>query len=436
MELMIGFPNGDERKVVVSSARRAINRKTGMKELVINYVDGGNKHYTPLVNILGKWYKNLDWVDYGEYAFESVEYDYLSDLSMNIEICDAYSEYSEEEIVNYCNNFRNKVNNIIGRRKPEFLNNNSVNDYLDELYSRMKSAVGKVLKSNNISVRGFVYWINEEILFKMSSSLEDVNSLINIIRNGCSRYSNIDVSTITERYERISKFTALTSRYGKEHLNFVVFAISEVDILAMSSEEFDKYVADLNSDLDQLTDKMLNSNVLSKFVGAMKTAIKYKKSINENNNVVENDVKENMNVFVVVDPISLVNDEEVRVLFYSCTKNEVDFTMKFLPVFASDEVTRDIKGYLKIAKNNGSLLPLQLKDKNGNDIVYYFGICDNKGKFNYLMNSHGSMDMIQVDVTKKSIEGINFEDIFNKGMNGAYTLRIPARGRIYYGLEN
>ena len=36
MELMIGFPNGDERKVVVSSARRAINRKTGMKELVIN----------------------------------------------------------------------------------------------------------------------------------------------------------------------------------------------------------------------------------------------------------------------------------------------------------------------------------------------------------------------------------------------------------------
>ena len=437
MELMIGFPNGDERKVVVSSARRAINRKTGMKELVINYVDGGNKHYTPLVNILGKWYKNLDWVDYGEYAFDSVEYDYLSDLPLNLEVCDPYSEFSDLEITNYCNAFRNKIANIVGRRKTEFLDNSEVNENLNKMYSEMKNAIIKTLNSNNIAIRGYVYWVNETVLFKISNSLDNISNFIDAIKLGYCKYLNIDVDSITERYDKISKFTAITSKYGKEHLNFIVFALDEVDILAMTSEEFNHYINELDSCLENVNDKMLNRNVLSKFMGIMKIAIKYKNNVFSSiSNAEISGFNENKNIFVVVDPGSLRDGEEIRTLFYSSVKDEVDFTMKFLPITVSEEVISDVKNYLEMAKNSGTLLPLQLKNNQLSDVVYYFGLCDNRSKFNYLLNAHGSMEMIQIDVTKKSIVGVSCGDVFSKGMNGAYTLRIPSRGRIYYGLES
>lgn len=433
MSLMMCFPNGDKRSVEISSAMRVINRNTAMKELVVTYIEGSEKHYTPLVNVLGKWYKNLNWVDYGDYAFEAVEYDYLKDLPKTIEVFDHKKEFSNEDVDNYCNGIRNKICNILGRNNPEYLDNKHVNDLITELFDRSKECVLELLRSDDTATCGLAYWITEEVLFRISNSLSSLDELISELNLCCRKYSNIKLETVKDRYGKIAKITAVINRFGKSSLNFVVFALAEVDIMAMDDSQFDEYVLELKDSLKELKGKMLDMQVLNKFVGVMKSAIKYKKNVLEKQ-VQNTESKEKNDIFVVVDPMGL--DDDVRMLFYTCVENTVEFTMTYMPITVSDQVISDVREYLKVFGRMGNLKPLAIKDNFGSEVVYNFGFCDNRGKFNYLINSHSNMDLLEIDVTKKNIDKLTISEIFNKGMNGAYTLRIPSKSRVYYGLEN
>lgn len=272
-KMIIVYPDGIKHEVFATSVDRAINIKTGVEEIVLNYIDHSNgdaDSYTPIINVDGKWYKKPEHADYSDYdiidsgdkyIFDSLPNE-IKSLSKKDEssfdknvFYDDYVFRDNTNIGTYVFEIMNYIYNIIGNKNPNLLNNNRINSLLGELRNSLERAHSRFFNDDGRTEREIFEHIRNTvldiILININNEEDFASALsrtIDIFNNFSREYYSFrsrktEIDLIIQYFHRIGEYNPIVRGY----VDMLISSLGSLDVSLMDSQMFGEFLEDIRN---------------------------------------------------------------------------------------------------------------------------------------------------------------------------------------------
>ena len=263
--MVIQYPDGSNHDVTVTSARRCVNLATGNIDIVIEYKDhssGIDECYTPIMNVLGKWYKNPNHGEWGDYLFyEKNEEDIIRELPLNMKSYNEaiYRENKEDKLIkHHVSDVMDKIIDMIKSKNPELLKRPRISNLLHRLGEMLMKAYNRFFNDNGQHFEWNISFMMRWNLFEnIFNSLDSEEALARALDRAISSYEPLtrgyySIRSRNEEISRIVRELRIMELYvPSANFHNVMLNLRDLNIMQMDSTMFESFIKEIKDVLNR-----------------------------------------------------------------------------------------------------------------------------------------------------------------------------------------